>query len=377
MVHHNVDPGTASRLEALLDRIVARPGIHHANLAIAGGDGRRQWSGAAGPDDPGRPLTSDTPFFIASITKRFIVTLVLQACERGELDLDAAIVDLLPASVTEGLHVLKGIDHTAEITVRHLASHTSGLPDYFDKPRQGTSLFRQLAAGDDRSWTFDDVVRQVREQHRPHFAPQDLLARRQKARYSDTGFQLLIRIVETVTGSTFADLLVERIFTPAGLRHTWLPDRTEPFEPSLQPTLIYRKDTPLHLPKMITSCNDLISTTSDLLTFQQHLLAGRLFDNPATADVLIERRNRLRNAPVLGYGLGTMYFNVGRLAAPGRQPVTLVGHSGATGTWLFFCPELDVHVAGTIDQAKGQSAPFRIMAKMLSAWGDHSPRDTT
>jgi D-alanyl-D-alanine carboxypeptidase len=358
-----------ARLTVLLERLVRRSGIHHANLAVMSGDGQRRWAGAAGHADEDVPaLTPDTPFFIASVTKRFIITLVLQAHERGELHLDTPVTELLPPSVTDGLHVLGGVDHTRAVTVRHLASHTSGLPDYFDRPREGKSLYRQLAAGDDRAWTFDDVVRMAREQHRPHFPPQDLSAPRQRARYSDTGFQLLIRILETVTGRPFAELLDERVITPAGLEHTWLPGRSAPVVPTPAPSTIHRGTVPRHLPLMIESCNDLISTTGDLLRFQRCLLASHLFRDPHTVGLLTERRNRLRNAPVLKYGLGTMFFRVQRLAAPGRHPVTLVGHSGATGTWLFHCPELDLHLAGTIDQARGQAAPFRIMTRMLRAW---------
>jgi D-alanyl-D-alanine carboxypeptidase len=118
----------------------------------------------------------------------------------------------------------------------------------------------------------------------------------------------------------------------------------------------------------IESTNDLISTTADLLRFQQALLAGHLFERKTTVMLLTERSNRLRNAFPLRYGLGTMTFNVARLNAPGRHPVTLVGHSGATGTWLFHCPELDLHLTGTVDQAKGQRAPFSLMVRMLRAW---------
>ena len=63
-----------------------------------------------------------------------------------------------------------------------------------------------------------------------------------------------------------------------------------------------------------------------------------------------------------------MIFKVGRLNAPGIRPMTLVGHSGSTGTWLFHCPELDLHLAGTIDQANGRTLPFRLMVRMLRAW---------
>ncbi len=48
--------------------------------------------------------------------------------------------------------------------------------------------------------------------------------------------------------------------------------------------------------------------------------------------------------------------------------MTLVGHSGATGTWLFYFPELDLHLTGTVDQGKGQRAPFTLMVRILRAW---------
>ncbi|MGW0215917.1 hypothetical protein ACWDXH_16140 [Micromonospora chokoriensis] len=110
------------------------------------------------------------------------------------------------------------------------------------------------------------------------------------------------------------------------------------------------------------------STIGDLLTFHRALLGGALFHNARSIDLLTERRNRLRNIPILRYGLGTMIFTVGRLMSPGHRPVTLIGHSGATGTWLFHCPELDLHLAGTVDQTRGQAVPFRVMARCLRAW---------
>ncbi|MGC4813447.1 serine hydrolase domain-containing protein [Micromonospora sp. DT228] len=363
---NHVPAGVDARLRGLLENLVAQRVVHHANLAVASGDGKLRWSAARGPvgahDQPVRP---DTPFFIASVTKRFIVALVLQAHERGELDLSVPIDSYLPAETTTGLHVLRGIDRTSAITVRHLASHTSGLPDHFEKRREGPSLNERLVTGQDLAWTFADTVRTTREQQRPHFAPQDLTAVRQKARYSDTGFQLLIRIMETVTGRSFADLLTERILGPLGLTHTWLPGDPPPDAASAPPSPLYAKQRRVEVPSMIESCNDLFSTTADLLTFQRALLAGALFRDARSREMLTERRNRLRNIPILRYGLGTMFFTVGRLMSSGRRPVTLVGHSGVTGTWLFHCPQLDLHLVGTVDQTGGQAIPFRVMARCL------------
>jgi D-alanyl-D-alanine carboxypeptidase len=355
------------RLQALVDRTVEKRRIAHAILGVAEADGAARWIVAAGDARPGEPMRPDTPFFIASVTKRFIATLVLQAHERGELSLNDPIAALLPAELTGGLHVHRGVDHTPAITVHHLLTHTSGLPDFFDKPKSGPSLYKQLARGEDRSWSLTDVVRWVREDHRPHFPPQDLSASRQRARYSDTGFQLLIAILEQVTGRSFSDLLHDRIFDPIGMAHSWLPGRSKPVDGTPQPALIYAGLRPLELPQLIESCNDLASTAADLLWFQHALVSGQLFDRPATVQLLTERANLLRNMPPNRYGSGTWIFRVNRLVAPGRKPLTLIGHAGATGTWLFTCPELDVHLVGAVDQAAGQRMPFRIMLEMLRA----------
>ncbi len=356
-------------LTRLVQRMGSRPGLHHVSLALASGDGQHHWAGAAGPTGADEPdVRPEVPFFIASITKRFIITLVLQAHERGELDLDAPITTYLPASVTTGLHVRGGVDRTSAITVRHLASHTSGLPDFFERRRGGPSLYRQLRTGNDASWDFEDVIDITREQQRPHFDPQDLTARTQRARYSDTGFQLLIQILEGVTSSSYPELLAERITGPLGLSCTWHP-AAEPAEPGLAaPLPLYARRRRVDVGAVIRSSNDLFSTTEDLLTFERSLVTGQVFRNASTVQLLTERRNRLRNAPVLRYGLGTMTFRVNRLVLPRRGAVSLVGHSGSTGTWLFTCPELDLHLAGTVDQTEARGTPFRVMAQCLRIW---------
>ncbi|MDO3648649.1 serine hydrolase domain-containing protein [Nocardia mangyaensis] len=354
-----------ARLTVLLEKLVTRRDVHHAALTIANGDGTQHWSAASGRAD--HPIRPEDPFFIASITKRFIIALVLQAAERNEIELDAPITGYLPTQTTDGLHVLGGVDRTSAITVRHLASHTSGLPDHFEKRRVGPSLDEQLTAGRDVAWTFEDMIRTTRDQQRPHFAPQDLTASRQKARYSDTGFQLLIRILETATQRSFAELLAERIVGPLELTSTWLPGHRPP-ESTAAPTPLYARQRRVELPSLLESSNDLFSSSGDLLTFQRALLGGALFREQSSSRLLTERRNRLRNIPVLRYGLGTMFFGAGRLASAGRHPVTLIGHSGATGTWLFHCPELDLHLTGTVDQTKGRAIPFRLMTRCLNIW---------
>jgi CubicO group peptidase (beta-lactamase class C family) len=72
----------------------------------------------------GAPATPDTPFRLASVTKAFTSSAVLMLVERGALALDDTVAKLLPGYPAAG----------RTITVRHLLSHTSGLPDYLDRP---------------------------------------------------------------------------------------------------------------------------------------------------------------------------------------------------------------------------------------------------
>jgi D-alanyl-D-alanine carboxypeptidase len=59
------------------------------------------------------------------------------------------------------------------------------------------------------------------------------------------------------------------------------------------------------------------------------------------------------------------------MTVPFRVPV-LVGHSGSTGTWLYHCPELDVVLAGTLDQAEPRSLPYRLLPRVLRLVQQHT-----
>jgi D-alanyl-D-alanine carboxypeptidase len=357
-----------SRLDAAMARLLSRRRITHAVAGVSTLDGSFRWRGAGGEARPdGTPMRPETPFFVASVTKLFIATTVLQLVEEGRFTLATPMVELLPAWATPRLHVLDGVDHTPAITVRHLLGHTSGLPDFLeDRPRGERSWYRELVDGIDRSWTFEDVVRRSRDELTPRFAPQDLTAARQRARYSDTGYQLLVRIVEETTGAAFGDELTRRLLRPLGLRQTSLPGRTEPLDPTPAAALIYDRGAPLDVPGSLVACNDLLSTVGDLERFVTAWAGGEVFAEPATSVAIHERYNRIGYP--LRYGLGVMRFPIARIAGPGRRPATLVGHSGATGSWAFHCPELDLVLTGTVDQIRGRSIPFRFMAALLRAY---------
>ena len=54
-----------------------------------------------------------------------------------------------------------------------------------------------------------------------------------------------------------------------------------------------------------------------------------------------------------------------RCPKPSRPVPAVIGHTGVTGSWLFYCPELDVYLTGTVDQFTAAGVPFRFVPKML------------
>jgi D-alanyl-D-alanine carboxypeptidase len=370
--------GVTERLQVLLDELVARKGIQHAVMAVEDGAGSFCWAGAGGQARPdGAAMRPDTPFHIASVDKMVTAVVVLRLWEQGLIDLDASIVNYLPAALIRGLHRLDGVDRTEAITPRHLLGHTSGLADcYEDRPRRGRSLMERLFREGDQAWTIGDLMALVRDDLRPHFPPQTANAARPRVRYSDTNYQLLIAIVEAVRGEPVERVYDDLVFRPLDLARTWVAGRSEPREPAPAPAAIWLGDRPLEVPQALRSFPSVYSTCGDMLGFLRALIRGELFEDLATLSVMRREWKRLRiprdaaalRAPgwPIEYGLGLMRFQPPRLV-PFRKPVpAVVGHTGSTGSWLFHCPDLDLLLCGTVDQATGGAIPYRFVPRVLS-----------
>jgi D-alanyl-D-alanine carboxypeptidase len=381
-------PALARKLGALLDRTADRNGVRSAVMAAATGDGAFRWAdarGKAGPDGPA--MTPDTPWFIASITKLHIAASVMRLLEEGELALEDRISDHLSPSLVRGLHVMDGVDRTYRITVEHLLAHASGLPDFIEDrpPRRGRrdgptdrrSLVQILVEEGDREWTLDDTCRRVQEELRPHFPPQDLLGPRVHIRYSDTNFQLLIALVEVRTGAPFHRALEALVLEPLDLARTWVPGHPRRGIPEVSPAALWAGDEVLELPDFLRSVSDLYATADDLLRFLMGMEQGRLFRDPNTWPRMQARWNRFSHPTdraalrqpgwPIEYGLGVMRFRLPRLLTPFRPVPPVIGHTGSTGTWLFHAPELDLYLAGAVNQVTAGPLPFRLVPAILRA----------
>ncbi len=373
-------------LQELLHGLVSRKGVQHAIMAVASGDGSLLWVGAAGDAKAdGTPMRADTPFFIASVDKLFTATVILKLRERRHVGLDEPISTYLPQTLIGGLHRLGGIDYTGTVTVRHLLSHTSGLADWLeDRPKGGRSIVERLIHEGDLSLSIDDLFHIVRDQLTPHFPPQPMEAKRQKVRYCDTNYMLLVAIIEAVTGQRLHQVHEELLFRPLALQHTWLTGHCRPLEPTPEPAMLWVDNKPLEIPMMMRSFWGVYSTAEDTLRFLRALTRGQVFDDPATLSLMQQRWNRfgfpldraalrLPSWPI-EYGLGIMRFHDPLLKILGRLPRVVVptypapaviGHTGSTGSWLFHCPHLNVLLSGTVDQARAGAVPYRLVPKIL------------
>ncbi len=371
----NAAPRGASveeRLENEVQASTERPGVRHAIVGVRSADGALDRVFAAGAEE-GEPVHPDAPYWIASVTKAFVATVVLQLVEEEAVDLDAPLAAYLASARLRGLHVLDGVDRSEWITVRQALHHASGLPDHLEVAPEGAKgVLTRVAEGEDLGWTLDDALDRVRDAT-PHFPPQALDGRRHRVRYSDTNFQLLIAVVEAVTGDRFGAALQARVFGPAGMTATWLP---EDGDDGPVPLPVRADDAVLRAPAAMRAFRDLVSTAADQLAFLQALHGGRLFRDPTTLEAMHGgwcafpfSLNPRPTAPTwpIAYGLGAMRIRLPRVLSPLKPFPTLVGHTGVSGSWAFYEPATGLATVGTVDQFAAAALPFRFAPKLAEA----------
>lgn len=183
--------GSLDSVQALVRREMSRQRIPGLSLAIVRGDSivLARGYGLANVE-LNVPASDSTIYQSGSVGKQFTAALVALLAEEGKLRLDDPIAR----------HLSGGPASWRTITVRHLLTHTSGIPDY----TSGTVDYR-------RDYTEDELVR-FAASLTPTFAPGTRWS------YSNTGYVLLGAIVRKVTGQFYGDLLEDRIFEPAGMR---------------------------------------------------------------------------------------------------------------------------------------------------------------
>jgi D-alanyl-D-alanine carboxypeptidase len=263
---------------ASLDALVGPSAV--AAIGLATGP-QIQWRGAAGEADRDRAQPArhdvDYQFRIGSATKTFTATVVLQLVEEGALELDAAVGRYLPALVP----------HDVGLTVQHLLTMTSGIPDFVvgRTPSFATTtpLHREFAAA--TAAPLDPAERVAAALAGGlRFTPGS------RFDYSTTNYLVLGMLVEQATGTTFATELRRRIIDPLGLHRTALPDGVQLDPPHLHGYAQF-SDRPEEWTDVTErhepggAGGGLVSTLPDLAAFLAGLLGGRLL-GPRTLAIM-------------------------------------------------------------------------------------------
>lgn len=363
------------QMEKAVDRLMKTRGVQHAILSVESRDGSFQWSGArgtAGPD--GSDITVRSRFWIASITKMFIAATVLKIFESGRIRLDEPVRKYLPPGLMTGVHMVDGTDAGRDITVQQLLRHTSGIPDYLEiRDRDGKTLIDRVTDNPEMTWEIRDILDIVRTADRPLFAPGQTAGRRERARYSDTNYQILTEMIRYLMEADVDLVMKELLWDPLGLEMTSLPGGKTVADAE-EPAAVWLGRNPFIISEpAMRSFGDLFSTTADLIRFFRALSGGQVFRQDETLRLMMENWNTLdfSLSPLapgwpIQYGMGTMRFQMPRLLSPLKPRPELVGHTGAVGSWLFYCPQLDMITAGTVGQSTAAGVPFSVLPALFS-----------
>ena len=260
-------------LHALLAGYDGRPDTTHVSFVVAQPNSGWSWSYGA----------VEAPYFIASITKLYTTAVVMQLVRDGLVELEAPIDRYLPEDTVSGLNVSDGQDRSSQITVRHLLAHTSGIADYFEQRRDDGSTTLGRALNADAGWSPRQAVDIAKHQMRPRFAP----GQPGKAFYSDTNYQLLGAIIESVSDETYEVALDRRILTPLDMRSSYLfsPEALDRYE-SVSP-LLYDAQ-PIRIPHVMASVQadgGIVSTAAESMRFLRAFMNGELFPASLLADM--------------------------------------------------------------------------------------------
>ncbi len=360
---------TTDALDHLLKRVVDRNSLaRHGLAALATVDGTVIWRGAYGDlDAKGTPASVTARYPIASVTKLFTATVTLRLCEQGKLAVTDRLVDHVdPASVAK-LHVIDGTDYTPHITIEHLLSHTSGLPDYYEEaPGKQLSPQQRLLAGEDTPVPYDDVIRIVQSQLKPHFPPQALDGGRVHAHYADTNYQLLGAVIESVTGQALDTVFASMLFDPLGLDNTSsYPNPPRSGRPATPDASVFSPVGPIPVDGALRhqkADGGIVSTLDDQLRFLTAVVRGDVFDDAEMWQWMQQRTARIFFP--IRYGRGVMVYAPARWMSLGRRTPPVIGHTGSTATWLMHSPEDGLVLAGTFDCA-WPALPFRFIPRLL------------
>ncbi|HEX9109777.1 MAG TPA: serine hydrolase domain-containing protein [Longimicrobiales bacterium] len=311
----------ADRFEPIRARIreaIARGEVPSMAVAVAS-HGRIVWEEGFGLADREHNVaaTAQTPYSLASISKPFTASALMELVEAGRIDLDRPANDYLGAAKITGL-----AGDAAGATVRRILSHTAGLPLHY----------QFFYAGDPyRRINMDTAIaRYAVLVNPPGFFE-----------YSNLGFGIIDYIIERMSGEPYERYMQEHVFDPLGLSHTFVgtgaghPEAAVRYDTLERPVPFYDFDH--------RGASALWASAHDLVRFGMFHLKDHLKDQRRILkDATLDEMHRLATPPdaELGYGLGW-------IVTPDYDGFLRVGHTGGmpgVSTVLSLFPKQDLAV---------------------------------
>lgn len=335
-----------------LDKIVAQTAknknIHGSVFHIESGDRSLSLFSATGNMSP------ESQYYIASINKLIISFITLRLCQSKTINLYDKLSNYLPNETLNGLLVHNGKDYAGDLEIRHLISHTSGLPCYLiDKRPDGKKNMDLILNGNDQSWPLEKVVREVKKM-KSKFIP----GSKGKASYSETNFRLLDRVLEIVTNKSIQDLLTD-VFQELEMNNTFvLPSN---YANHCAP--IYFKQNAISIRDYwMSTHHDIASTAADQMKFIRAFFDGKYFSKE-----FIDELKKWNNIFFpFKYGIGIQKFYIPKLLSPFKAVPELIGHCGSIGSVSFYVPDKDVYITGTVNQTSNPNIVFQTMIKIVN-----------
>lgn len=327
-------PGQANKITDALDAGMAKVVEEGAVAVTVQVDTPTfDWKGSAGQRDLQKksPAGWQDSFLAASNTKMMLATASMQLIEEGEWTLDTTIEDVLPGMVTQN----------SDVTIFELLSHTSGMPN-------GTSeVMVPYQDPENDPLGYNLITRHYTVQDHINVANDFPWSESGEFAYSNTAYAIVGFMLEEATGTPLPELIAQRVFKPAGMKHSVVA--TGPREAE-NPHLVEAGwlgeelggwwDVRDFDPTVFYGAGSMYSTTGDLIAFHQALHGGELVSDElleVMKDVVVEEG---------GYGSG-LYAVDDPCAADGEQAY-LHGHSGGswgTTSWSLSSPDGERQVA--------------------------------
>jgi D-alanyl-D-alanine carboxypeptidase len=357
------------KLDSILEGTLVHEGkrpVHNIMLyAKNAGTGFEYWHGAGIVGRSDTPIERDFQFKVASITKTFVATIILQLQEEGKLSVQDQAAKYLadhPWLRFREFHIYEGEPQYDKITLDHLLRHTSGVGDIFTD-KETRFVLRALTH---KKMSYDEEkVVQLFFRYKLHKHPAHKPG--EGFHYSDMNYMLLGFTIEKVTGKTLHENIRERILEPLGMDNTYF----EYYEPRRgKQQMIDAYLNRLNVTKKINTSYEwagggLVSNVRELGVFIEALFQGRLFDRPESLAQMIDLGPARAFDRDAGMGIFQYPLDHG----------TFYGHGGYYGSLMLYDPEQQITLVINVGQANAELNPQELMdgiAKTVALTaGDH------